>query len=88
MDSNSIISQKVKRLSFIDEIRVKTDVERQRLLKLQRDYEEGLISEDDMTEEQVIGIEKLYKEQIKALKDKNEADKIKIQNLRKRLANS
>ena len=56
--------------------------EKEEILKIQRDYEDGVIREEDMTPEQVSKIEKLYIEQISKLRNdyskyKDEATKLK-----------
>lgn len=55
--------------SFFENIR-KDTMQRLELLELQRKYEEGLISEYDMTETQKVELEKLYDEQILELDTK------------------
>ena len=40
-----------------------------KLLELQKQYEEGLITEDDMTLEQIDALHKLYLEQIKKIRE-------------------
>lgn len=40
-----------------------------KLLELQKKYEDGLISEDDMTLEEIDALHKLYLKQIKELKE-------------------
>lgn len=72
--------------TFEDNIRVRPDYEKEVLLKMQRDYEAGLIKEEDMTEEQVSGIEKLYKEQISKLRNDYREYRFKSANLRKKMA--
>lgn len=43
-------------------------LERQRLLKLQKDYEADLISEDEMTLEDIEALSELYRMQIRELR--------------------
>ena len=45
-------------------------VERQRLLKLQKDYEADLITEDEMTLEDIEALNELYEMQIRELRKK------------------
>ena len=52
---------------------------------MQKDYEDGLIKEEDMTQEQVKGIENLYIEQITKLREIYTEYKYKTANLRKKL---
>ena len=62
------------------------EVKKQKLLKLQHDYEKGLISEKNMTVEQISGIEELYIEQIKKLREDFNSYKSKAISLKKRIA--
>ena len=59
--------------SFEENIRTKEIIEKEKILKLQNDYEKGIIKEEEMTQEQVANLEKLYIEQI--IKLKNDFDK-------------
>ena len=43
-------------------------MERQRLLQLQKDYEADLITEDEMTLEDIEALNELYKSQIRELR--------------------
>ena len=83
---NNPVNQQIKKSSFADEIKVKPDLEREELMKIQRDYENGLIKEEDMTPEQVSGIEKLYVEQISKLRNDYTGYKHKTASLRRKLA--
>lgn len=78
-------NEDTRKRAFEDNIRVRPDYEKEKLLKMQRDYEAGLIKEEDMTEEQVSGIEKLYKEQISKLRNDYREYKVKATSLRKKL---
>ena len=80
------VNQSIKKPSFSDEIKIKQDVEKEQLLKMQKDYEDGLLKEEDMTPEQVLKIEKLYIEQISKLRDEYTSYKNKTSKLRKKLA--
>lgn len=53
--------------------------EKQRLLKLQEDLEAGSVLEEDLSEQDVDALEKLYKEQIALLKEMQEVYKKKIE---------
>lgn len=53
--------------------------EKQRLLKLQKDLEAGIVMEEDLSNQDVEAIEKLYKEQISLLKEMQELYKKKIE---------
>ena len=70
--------------SFFENIR-KDTMQRLELLELQKKFENGLITEDEMTEKQKIELEKLYDEQIseldnKILQKENELKRKIIQN--------
>lgn len=82
---NNSINQQERKTSFTNEIKIETDKERERLLKLQSDYEKGLIREKDMTLEEVSGIEKLYIEQISKLREDYTRYKNIATNLRRKL---
>ena len=63
-----------------------------KLLELQKCFEEGIIKEEDLSEEQKSSLEELYKKQIEDLQrniDKNKNDlklyKEKIVNIRKKM---
>ena len=71
--------------SFADKIRLKTDKEKEKLLKMQKDYENGIIKEEDMTPEQVLKIENLYIEQISKLRNDFNEYKHKTVSLRKKV---
>lgn len=78
----TIETKENKKSSFIDSIRTEEIIEKEEILKIQRDYENGVIREEDMTPEQVSKIEKLYIEQISKLRNdyskyKDEATKLK-----------
>ena len=56
----TIETKENKKSSFIDSIRTEEIIEKEEILKIQRDYENGVIREEDMTPKQVSKIEKLY----------------------------
>lgn len=58
-----------------------------RLLKLQRQYRQGEISEEDLTEEQIISLCELYDKQIAELEKSNKYRKNKILLYRQRMRN-
>ena len=68
----------------MEEIR-KVEDEETKLLKLQKQYRSGEIKEEDLTEEQIKSLNKLYDKQITNLKKSNEIRKQKISDYRKRL---
>ena len=63
--------------------------DRNRLLKLQQDLENGIIFEDDLSEEDIDKLEQLYKEQISLLKEMQDVYRKKIEfhkeNIRKNI---
>ncbi len=69
IDNNKTVESFSNKSNFINDVKLKPDVEREQLLKLQKDYETGIIKEENMTEEQVNKIESLYIEQISKLRD-------------------
>lgn len=77
--SNNIESDEDKRNSFIDNIK-KIEDEETILLKLQKKYRNGEIKEENLTDEQVKSLCKLYDKQIANLKKSNLIKKQKILN--------
>ena len=63
--------------------------DRNRLLKLQQDLENGIIFEEDLSEEDIDKLEKLYQEQISLLKEMQDIYRKKIEfhkeNIRKNI---
>lgn len=82
---DEVVNQQFEKSTFSDEIKVQPDIEKQKLLKMQKDYEDGIIKEEDMTQEQVSKIEKLYIEQISKLREDYAEYKHKLANERKKL---
>lgn len=80
--SNSIMTYENRRNQFMEEIR-KIEDEETILLKLQKKYRNGEIKEDDLTDEQVNSLCKLYDKQISNLKKSNEIKKQKLLAYRK-----
>ena len=83
---NNVVNQQLNKSSFANEIKITPNEEKEKLLKLQRDYENGIIAEEDMTPEQISKIEKLYVEQISKLRNDYTEYKSKTVALRKKLA--
>ena len=73
-----------KRNQFMEQIR-KIEDEETTLLKLQKQYRNGEIKEEDLTDEQVSSLCKLYDKQISNLKKSNEIRKQKLLEHRRRL---
>ena len=85
--TEQIVEKKTEdKKSFAEEIKIPQDNEKLSALKLQKDYEAGLIKEEDMTPEQVSKVETLYEEQITKLRNDYNGYKQKIINVRKKLA--
>lgn len=77
-----------KKKSFAEEIKVKEDTEKTSLLKMQKDYEDGKLLEENMSAEQVSKLEKLYTEQITKLRQDYTSYKQKIVSMRKKVSQS
>lgn len=88
IDINKTTESFSNKANFQNDIKVEPDIEREQLLKLQKDYETGIIKEENMTEEQVNKIEKLYKEQISKLRDDYIRYRNKASNLRDKMASN
>lgn len=73
-----------KKNQFMEQIR-KIEDEETLLLKLQKQYRNGEIKEEDLTDEQVSSLCKLYDKQISNLKKSNEIRKQKLLEHRRRL---
>lgn len=82
--SNNIRPDENKRNQFMEEIK-KIEDEETILLKLQKQYRNGEIKEEDLTDEQVDSLCKLYDKQISNLKKSNEIRKQKLLEHRRRL---
>lgn len=83
---NKIENGSIRKSSFNEDIKIKPNVEREKLLKMQQDYENGLIKEEEMTAKQVEEIEKLYIEQITKLRSDFTIYKNKVLEMKKKLA--
>lgn len=68
--------------NFKEEIKIQDN----ELLKLQEKFEKGLITEEELTEEESAKLEELYNSQIKMLRDKFEMYKKKIITIKKELS--
>ena len=80
----TMINDENKKKSFVEEIK-NIETEETKLLKLQTQYRNGEIKEEDLTEEQVSSLCKLYDTQIANLKKSNEIRKQKLAEYRRRL---
>lgn len=81
---NSNLESEEKKSAFIESI-MEIEDEETKLLKLQKQYRNGEIKEEDLTEEQIILLCTLYDNQIAKLKKSNQKRKQKILDYRKRL---
>lgn len=70
--------------AFIEKLSVK-NTGRTKLLKLQQEFSNGNISEEEMTEEDIDSLHQLYDEQILELEKSTENYKRKILEIRKKL---
>lgn len=82
--NSSITTDEDKRNSFIEELKNVED-EETKLLKLQKQYRNKEIKEEDLTEEQVNSLCKLYDRQIANLKKSNEIRKQKLLEYRRKI---
>lgn len=82
--NSSITTDEDKRNTFIEDIR-KIEDEETKLLKLQKQYRNKEIKEEDLTEEQVNSLCKLYDRQIANLKKSNEIRKQKLLEYRRKI---
>ena len=74
--------------SFLQSIRVEPDEERLRLLELKRKYDNGEISELDISEEDVMKIADLYEEEINSIEAETNKAKLRIKRMLKELKKS
>lgn len=85
--SSNITADEDKRNSFMEEIK-KIENEETILLKLQEKYRSGEIKEEDLTDEQVNSLCKLYDKQIANLKKSNNIKKQKLLEYRRLQTNN
>ena len=71
--------------NFKEQIVIKEDEEKLRLLKLQKDYENELIEEEDISPEDYQKLLDLYDEQNKKISEEIERDRIEIKNMLQKL---
>lgn len=71
--------------NFKEQIVIKEDEEKLRLLKLQKDYENELIEEKDISPEDYQKLLDLYDEQNKKISEEIERDRIEIKNMLQQL---
>ena len=61
--------------------------EKNRILKLQNDYENGIIKEDELSEEQKEELMNLYNEQIRNLEEEILRDKVELKMYKQKIKN-
>ena len=83
-DISSNVEIENKRLEFIEDIKNIED-EETKLLKLQKQYRSGEIKEEELSEEQINSLCKLYDRQIANLKKSNEIKKKKLLEYRRKI---
>lgn len=66
---------------FKQKIKIEQDKEQLRILKLQEDYKNGLIEEDEISKEDYEKLLDLYDEQNKKINEEIERDKIQIRKM-------
>lgn len=74
--------------SFLQSIRIEPDRELLRLLDLKRKYDNGEISELDISEEDIIKIADLYEEEINTIEAETNRTKCRIKRMLKALKKS
>ena len=76
----------IKNNDFTSSIKIEENNEEKELLKLQEKFEQGIIQEEDLSQEQVDKLEQLYNKQIEELNEKFLDNKDKIISIKKKLA--
>ena len=71
---------------FESQIKTESNQQEEKALKLQRDFKEGIIEEEDLSEEDFDILSNLYEKQIKDTKQSIENYKNKILNMKTKLA--
>lgn len=75
----------MEKQNFLETIKIEEDKEEKRIRNLQRQFETGLISEEDLSEEDWIKLEELYEKQIAEAETKLEEYRQKIIRIRKNI---
>ena len=83
-ETNTINNQESKKDSFMESIKNIED-EETKLLKLQKQYRSGEIKEEELSEEQINSLCKLYDKQIANLKKSNDIRKQKLLEYRRKM---
>lgn len=76
----------IKNNEFASSLKVEENKEEKELLKLQEQFEKGLIMEEDLSQEQVDKLEQLYNKQIEDLNQSLLGYKNRIISIKKQLA--
>lgn len=74
--------------NFKKEIEIKENEEKLRILKLQQDYKNGLITEEEISKEDYSKLLDLYDEQNKIILEEIEREKIEIKNMLQKFKNN
>lgn len=83
-ETESLVANENKKNSFMESIKNIED-EETKLLKLQKQYRSGEIKEEELSEEQINSLCKLYDKQIANLKKSNDIRKQKLLEYRRKL---
>ena len=83
-ETNTINNQESKKDSFMESIKNIED-EETKILKLQKQYRSGEIKEEELSEEQINSLCKLYDKQIANLKKSNDIRKQKLLEYRRKM---
>lgn len=83
-ETESLVASENKKNSFMESIKNIED-EETKLLKLQKQYRSGEIKEEELSEEQINSLCKLYDRQIANLKKSNEIRKQKLLEYRRKM---
>ena len=83
-ETESLVASEKKNNSFMESIKNIED-EETKLLKLQKQYRSGEIKEEELSEEQINSLCKLYDRQIANLKKSNEIRKQKLLEYRRKM---
>ena len=83
-ETESLVASENKKNSFMESIKNIED-EETKLLKLQKQYRSGEIKEEELSEEQVNSLCKLYDKQIANLKKSNDIRKQKLLEYRRKM---
>lgn len=83
-ENESLVASENKKKSFMESI-TNIEDEETKLLKLQKQYRSGEIKEEELSEEQVNSLCKLYDKQIANLRKSNEIRKQKLLEYRRKL---